>query len=91
MQGLVKRKGLLERFIEDKLGDCLSCKANTNIPNPEPVKMSDLPSLPFSRYPMIEVMKNTTRQKVINRLYRIVSLFGYPDSCKHDNDTDLIT
>ena len=38
----------LDTDIEQFIGDCVPCKANSNLPPPEPITMSELPSSPWS-------------------------------------------
>ena len=116
--GIVKCKNLLrqkvywstlDRDVEDYVNKCISCQANVNIPKPERIRMSELPSclwdeitidffgpLPsgesllvtkdlYSRYPFIEIMKNTTANSVINRFEKLFSMFGYPNKVRSDN------
>ena len=39
----------------------------------------------YTRFPLVEVMKRTTVELVIERLENIFSIFGYPESIKRDN------
>ena len=39
----------------------------------------------YTRFPFIDTMKTTTA-KVIERLEHLISIFGYPNECTHDNE-----
>ncbi|XP_057306155.1 uncharacterized protein K02A2.6-like [Hydractinia symbiolongicarpus] len=39
----------------------------------------------YSRYPIVEVVKNTTISNIINKLEKIFSLFGYPEKVRMDH------
>ena len=39
----------------------------------------------YSRFPLIDVMKTTNADAVINRFESSFSIFGYPESIKYDN------
>lgn len=39
----------------------------------------------YSRYPIVEVVKNATTSNIINKLENIFSLFGYPGKVRMDN------
>ena len=99
----------LDKDVENYNGDCIPCKANSKLPTPEPVTMSELPSATwteiskdffgpvpsgekllviidlYSRFPLVEIMKKTTENSVINRLEKLFSIFRYPEKIKHDN------
>ncbi|XP_057310600.1 uncharacterized protein K02A2.6-like [Hydractinia symbiolongicarpus] len=39
----------------------------------------------YSRYPIVEVVRNTTTSNIMNKLENIFSLFGYPEKVRMDN------
>ena len=99
----------MDKKVESYINECIACQANTKIPNPAPLNMSELPKGPWvdiscnlfgslvsgdslvvitdlhSRFPPAEVIKTTNAAAVFNRFERLFSVFGYPESIKHDN------
>nr|XP_047125470.1 uncharacterized protein K02A2.6-like [Hydra vulgaris] len=85
--------------IEVYVKKCLGCQANSRVPNPEPIKMSNLPEhvwdelamdffgpLPYkSSIPFVDIIKTTTASSVISKLERLFAIFGYPNKIKSDN------
>ena len=58
-------------------------------PLPNGEKLLDIIDL-YSRFPFIEIMKTTTKVKVIGRLGNLFSMYDYPGKLRHENGPPLL-
>ena len=71
----------MDKEVRNFINKCIAFQANTEMPNLTPLNIMDL----HSRFPIAEVMKTTNAAALIYRFEKLISIFGFPASIKHDN------
>ena len=99
----------IDRDVERYVRSCHGCQIVSDMPKPEPLKPTELPSGPwqdvcvdllgpldsghyvflcvdyYSRYYELEIMKDTSSERIIDALENMFSRHGYPVSITSDN------
>ena len=99
----------IDRDVERYVRTCHGCQIVSDMPKPEPLKPTELPSGPwqdvcvdllgpldsghyvflcvdyYSRYYELEIMKDTSSERIIDALENMFSRHGYPVSITSDN------